>query len=108
MESRKVQFRPMRQPDVHGIGAAELRAAANAPEVHAAALTAAKDYLLSRGSELRDMPSSDMAATIAMHAALILRAYLDAVGEPGLVAEVARAKAGGVISEPGAAADGGA
>lgn len=66
-----------------------IRAGANVPEVHAAALKAATDFLLTR-PELAGMPSDTAAAAIAMHAAVIFRTYLDIVGNDGLVPDIAR------------------
>ena len=66
---------------------AELRAAANSPEVHAAAMLAAKDLLLNR-PDIAAMPSDTAAASIAMHAAVILRTYLDIVAAEGLIPDL--------------------
>jgi hypothetical protein len=78
----------MEQPDDKPTGAV-VRATANTPEVHAAALVAAKDFLLTR-PELAGMTSDTAAAVIAMHAAVIFRTYLDIVGNDGLVPDIAR------------------
>jgi hypothetical protein len=67
---------------------AQLRAAANSPEVHAAAITAAKDFLMAR-PELPGLTSDTAAVTIAMHAAILFRSYLDFVGTDGLVPQAA-------------------
>ncbi|MGL6096549.1 MAG: hypothetical protein ACRC7O_12215 [Fimbriiglobus sp.] len=64
--------------------ATQIRATANAPEVHAAAITAAKDFLMAR-PELPSLTSDTAAATIAMHAAILFRSYLEFVGTDGLV-----------------------
>jgi hypothetical protein len=66
-----------------------LRASANTPQVHAAAIHAAKDFLLTR-PELAGMTSDTAVAVIAMHAAVIFRTYLDIVGNDGLVPDIAR------------------
>jgi hypothetical protein len=67
----------------------EIRATAIAPQVHAAAITAAKDFLLTR-PELAGMTSDTAAAVIAMHAAVIFRTYMEIVGNDGLVPDIAR------------------
>ena len=64
---------------------AALRAAGNTPEVHAAAIIAAKDLLLSRTADMAGVPSDTAATAIAMHAAVIVRAYLELLGADGLV-----------------------
>ena len=53
----------------------KLRITANHPEVHAAAILAAKDYLLTQGG-LRDVKSDRVVQAIGFHAALIFRWYL--------------------------------
>ena len=50
--------------------ASELRAEANSPEVHAAAILAAKDLILSPKADLSDILSEDLAKSIAMNARL--------------------------------------
>jgi hypothetical protein len=66
-----------------------IRGSANHPQVHAAAIQAAKDFLLTR-PDLAGMTSDTAAAVIAMHAAVIFRTYLDIVGNDGLVPDIAR------------------
>jgi hypothetical protein len=78
--------------DSHGIAWDQIRAAANAPEVHASAIIAAKDYLLARGVDEADVKSDSAMATIGLHAAILMRTYLDAIGEAGLALEVAKGR----------------
>ncbi|MFO0956525.1 MAG: hypothetical protein U0800_03550 [Isosphaeraceae bacterium] len=78
--------------DSHGIPGNQLRAEANAPEVHAAAIRAAKEYILARGGDTADVGSDQMMATIGLHAAILMRTYLDAIGHEGLALEVARSR----------------
>jgi hypothetical protein len=72
-----------------GVTPEQLRAAANAPEVHAAALTAAKEYVLSAMDRGRAVAGSDSVAhTVALHAAVLMHAYLEMVGTEGLAAQL--------------------
>lgn len=76
-------------PPTVGPTADDIRAAANTPAVHAAAIQAAKDFLVTR-PELAGMSSDTAVAVIAMHAAVIFRTYLETVGHDGLVPDIAR------------------
>ena len=67
----------------------ELRSAANSAEVHAAAIQAAKDLILSPTANLSDILSEDLARTVALNGAIILRCYLDSIGRDDLPGEAA-------------------
>lgn len=76
-----------------GMTAAELRAAANTPEVHAASIEAATDFIIEHHSEeLEDFASEELASTIAMHAAVLTRFYLSALGDPNLLQKIRDAR----------------
>jgi hypothetical protein len=78
-----------------GVTPEQLRAAANAPEVHAAALLAAKEYVLSAMDKGRTVAGSDSVAhTVALHAALLMHSYLEMVGTEGLSSQLALTKPG--------------
>jgi hypothetical protein len=76
-----------------GVTPEQLRAAANAPEVHAAALLAAKEYVLLAMDKGRAVAGSDSVAhTVALHAALMMHSYLEMVGTEGLADQLALSK----------------
>jgi hypothetical protein len=57
--------------------AAVLQNAANSPETHAAAIRAATDLLREHADwHSSDIPSAAQMHTVAMHAAILMRAYL--------------------------------
>jgi hypothetical protein len=78
--------------DTVSIPAEQRRAAANSPEVHAAAILAAKDYILSMADTIEGIDSSALAQTIAFHAALIMQSYLTLVGSDDLAGQLALGK----------------
>jgi hypothetical protein len=82
----KLNLEPM------GVSVDQLRASANSPEAHAAAILAAKDYVLSVAGKDSAVDSAALVQTIALHAALLMQTYLGMVTSDDLGKQMALAK----------------